>query len=313
VLDPRLASSLEVMFGSAADAPDLGFRQVVHVAIHPEYRDDGDDADLAALILDTPAPVAPATLGTEAIDATWIDSQVRVVGFGQALSTDLVTGTKRSGTAVITEVSPASFRIAASPSMSCHGDSGGPVLATRGSAEVVIGLTSTGDPGCALYGDNVRVDSFRDAFIAPWIADAATWPASPVADSDALTGMGDMLCTADCTGDMQCPAGLLCRPSPGPDGIVNRCVLPGLVGGQLGPACTSDATCDQRCVRVRADDSPDACLCYRACTDTPRSEPGGGCQIETSAASPGPGLGLTLITLVWIVLRKRRYPTLTHR
>lgn len=312
VLDPRLASSLEVMFGSASDAPDLGFRQVVHVAVHPDYRDDGDAADLAALILDTPAPAAPMTLGTEAIDATWLDSQVRVVGFGQALSTDPVTGTKRTGTAVISAVSPASFRIAASPSMSCHGDSGGPVLATRGGAEVVIGLTSTGDPGCALYGDNVRLDSFRDGFITPWIADAASWPAPPVADSGELIGMGDMLCSADCTGDAQCPAGLLCRPSPGPDGVVNRCAPPGLVAGHLGPACTGDATCDQRCVRVRADDSPDACLCYRACADTPRTEPGGGCQIETGAISPGPGPGLALVTLVWIALRRRRYPTLTH-
>jgi V8-like Glu-specific endopeptidase len=312
VLDPRLASSLEVMFGSAVDAPDAAFRQVVHVAVHPEYRDDGDAADLAALILDTPAPVAPATLGAEAIDPTWVDTQVRVVGFGQALSTDLVTGVKRSGTAVITEVGATGFRIAASPAMSCHGDSGGPVLVTRGGAEVVIGSTSTGDPGCTLYGDNVRVDSFRDAFIAPWIEDAATWPASPVADSDELAGLGDMLCAADCTEDAQCPDGLVCRPSPGQGGIVNRCAVPGLVAGQLGPACTGDASCDasgnERCVRVRAD-SPDACLCHRACTDAPRPEPGGGCRIDTGAASPRLGLGLVLLTLVWIVMRRRRCPT----
>ncbi|HWN67878.1 MAG TPA: trypsin-like serine protease, partial [Haliangium sp.] len=286
VLDPRLSSSLEVMFGSAVDAPDAAFRQVVHVAVHPEYRSDGDAADLAALILDTAAPVAPATLGAEAVDDTWTGTQVRVVGFGQARSTDLVTGVKRSGTAVITDVDAAGFRIEAAPAMSCHGDSGGPVLATRDGVEVVVGVTSTGDPGCALYGDNVRVDSFRDAFIAPWIEDAATWPTSPAADGDALVGLGDMICTADCTGDAQCPDGLVCRPEPGQGGIVNRCALPGLVAGQLGPACTSDATCnasegaDDRCVRIRAD-GPDACLCHVACTDAPRPERGGGCRIET--------------------------------
>jgi V8-like Glu-specific endopeptidase len=316
VLDPRLSSSLEVLFGSAVNAPDAAFRQVVHVAVHPEYQSDGDDADLAALILDTPAPVAPATLGAEAIDDTWIGAQVRMVGFGQALSTDLVTGVKRSGTAVITGVSAAGFRVEADPAMSCHGDSGGPVLAMRGGAEVVIGSTSTGDPGCALYGDNVRVNSFRDAFIAPWIEDAATWPAPPAADGYELAGLADMLCTADCTEDAQCPDGLVCRPEPGQGGIVSRCALPGLVAGQLGPACTSDATCDaagnQRCVRVRAD-GPDPCLCHVGCTDAPGPKSGGGCRIETGAASPRLGLGLALLTLVWNVMRRRRHPTSTHR
>jgi V8-like Glu-specific endopeptidase len=314
VLDPRLSSSLEVAFGSAVDAPDAAFRQVVHVAVHPEYQGDGDAADLAALILDTPAPVAPATLGAEPMDETWIGARVRVVGFGQARSTDPVTGVKRSGTAVITDVSATGFRIEADPSMSCHGDSGGPVLATRGGVEVVIGSTSTGDPGCALYGDNVRVDSFRDAFIAPWIEDAPTWPAPPAADGDALAGLGDMLCAADCTEDAQCPDGLVCRPGPGPGGLANRCVLPGLVAGQLGPACTSDATCDaagnQRCVRIRAD-GPDACLCHVACADAPLPGPGsgGGCRIETNAPPSRLELGLVLLTLVWIVMRRRRYPT----
>ena len=316
VLDPRLSSSLEVLFGSAVDAPDAAFRQVVHVAVHPEYQGDGDAADLAALILDTPAPVAPATLGAEAMDDTWIGTQVRVVGFGQALSTDPVTGVKRSGTAVITDVSEAGFRIEADPAMSCHGDSGGPVLAMRGGAEVVIGSTSTGDPGCALYGDNVRVDSFRDAFIAPWIEDAATWPAPPAADGGELAALGDMLCAADCTEDAQCPAGLSCRPGPGPGGLVNRCVVPGLVAGQLGPACTSDATCDatgdatgnHRCVRLRAD-GPDACLCHVPCTDAPTPRSSGGCQIETGTPPSRLDSSLVLLTLVWIVMRRRRYPT----
>lgn len=309
VLDPRLSSALEVMFGSAVDAPEVTFRRVVHVAVHPEYRDDGDDADLAVLVLDAPAPVAPLPLASEPMDDTWIDTPVRMVGFGQPLSTDLVTGTKRTGTAVITEVGAAGFRIAADPAMSCHGDSGGPVLADRGGAEVVVGVTSTGDPGCALYGDNVRVDSFRQTFIAPWIEDAATWPTPVAPDPGELSGLGDMLCTAECTDDAQCPAGLVCRPSPGAGGIVNRCALPGLVAGALGPACTSDATCNDSCVRLRADGDPGACLCYRACADAPAPDPGGGCQIGTGAGSQRPGLALALITFVWIVLRRRHYPT----
>jgi V8-like Glu-specific endopeptidase len=321
VIDPRLSSELEVFFGSATDATGPEIRRVVHVVPHPDYQDDGDDADLAALILDAPAPVAPLPIDAGALDDAWIGDAVRLVGFGQPSSTELTTGTKRSGTAVITAMEAATFRIEAEPAMSCHGDSGGPVLATRDGAEVLIGVTSRGDPGCIVYGQNVRVDSFR-AFLSSWIDAAATWPTPPAGDSDALASLGDAICTGACIDDAACPAGLVCRPSPGPDGVANRCTLPGLVAGSFGDACTGDATCDDRCVRVSAGDGPDACRCYQACADAPMTEPGGGCQIGTPAPSetvgPAENVGLaTLIalaalTLVCFVMRSRHCPTSAH-
>src|SRR5690606_4131007 len=124
VLDPRLSSALEVLFGSAVEAPDAIVRRVVHVAAHPEYRGDGDAADLAALVLDADAPVTPMALDSRGVDGALAGSSVRVVGFGQPRSTDPVTGIKRTGTAVVTSVDDASFRIEAAPAMTCHGDSG---------------------------------------------------------------------------------------------------------------------------------------------------------------------------------------------
>jgi V8-like Glu-specific endopeptidase len=322
VIDPRLSSELEVFFGSATDAPGPQIRRVVHVAPHPDYRDDGDDADLAALILDEPAPVAPLPLDPGTLDDAWIGAAVRLVGFGQPSSTELTTGTKRAGTAVITEMDAATFRIEADPAMSCHGDSGGPVLATRDGGEVLIGVTSRGDPGCVVYGQNVRVDSFRASFLAAWIDAAATWPTPPAGDGDTLASLADAICTQPCIDDAACPAGLVCRPSPGPDGIANRCALPGLVAGSFGDACTGDATCNDRCVRLSAGDSPDACRCYQACADAPTTEPGGGCQIGSAAAVGTVGsaknVGITTLiafaalTLVCFVMRLRHCPTSTH-
>lgn len=322
VIDPRLSSELEVFFGSATDAPGSQLRRVVHVAPHPDYQDDGDDADLAALILDAPAPVAPLPIDTGTLDDTWIGASVRLVGFGQPSSTELTTGTKRAGTAVITDMESATFRIEADPAMSCHGDSGGPVLATRDGSEVLIGVTSRGDPGCVVYGQNVRVDSFRASFLASWIDAAATWPTTPAGDGDTLASLGDAICTQACTDDDACPAGLVCRPSPGPDGIANLCTVPGLVAGSFGDVCTGDATCNDRCVRVSASDNPDACRCYQACADTPMTEPGGGCQIGTAGAVGTVGsaknvgittlIALVALTLVCVVMRLRHCPTSAH-
>lgn len=320
VIDPRLSSDLEVLFGSATDAPGSQLRRVVHVAAHPDYQADGDAADLAALILDAPAPVEPQPIDTGTLDDAWIDASVRLVGFGQPSSTEPTTGAKRSGTAVITDLAATTFRIEPDPAMSCHGDSGGPVLATRGGAEVLIGVTSLGDPGCREYGQNVRVDSFRASFLATWIDAAATWPTPPPPDSVALASLGDEICTLPCTDDTACPDGLVCRPGPGPDGIANRCTLPGLVPGSFGAPCTDDATCDERCVRVATNDGPDACRCYQNCIDAPMTEPGGGCQIGISRTAgpakdaPGaPLLALAALTLVCFVMRSRHYPTSTHR
>lgn len=325
VIDPRLSSDLEVFFGSATDAPGDGVRRVVHVAPHPDYQGDGDDADLAVLILDAPAPVAPLPLDAGALDDTWIGASVRLVGFGQPSSIEPTTGIKRAGTAVITDVAPASFRIEPDPAMSCHGDSGGPVLASRGGAEVLIGVTSRGDPGCIEYGDNVRVDSFRASFLATWIDAAATWPAPPAGNGETLASLGDAICSSPCADDAACPAGLVCRPSPGPDGLASRCIVPGLVAGGFGDACTDDATCSDRCVRISAGDGPDACRCYQPCGDTPTTEPGGGCQIGTPGAIRAVGtagsdenvglatlMALATLTLVCFVMRGRCCPTSAH-
>lgn len=309
---PARASNLEVLFGSDAASPTAVVRRVAAVQPHPDYHADGDAADLALLILNENAPVTPVTLNTAALDASWAGQRVRLVGFGQSEPSGAPPGTKRTGTATISEVGSTQFRIVPGPSLSCHGDSGGPIFgAGSGGGEVLLGVTAKGDPGCTAYGLNVRVDAFSRDFIEPWVSrvsESAPPPPGLPLGADAL------LCTAPCTTDADCADGLSCQTGPTGTGLAPRCVLPGLLAGELDELCTSDAQCRDGCVRIRADSSADACRCYHGCADdslADSSEPGQGCNLSQRPAekdSRPAGFPLSALFLFFslLLIRGRR-------
>lgn len=296
---PAMADNLEVLFGRDAADPTAVVLRVSEVHLHPGYQDEGDPADLAVLILEQRAPAAPLPINTSPLDGSWVQRRVRLVGFGQSQPSGAPPGTKRSGTATIDEVKSARLRILPAPSLSCHGDSGGPVLGPGRSGEVLLGVTATGDPGCAAYGLNVRVDAFADDFILPWIA--KTPAAAPPPTAGLLPEAP--LCTAPCEKDIDCPSGLRCRLSPTSDGLAARCVVPGLLAGELLAACTSDAECSDRCVRIGADRSA-ACRCYRSCAESTETAAGQGCSMHRSAehAAGGPIRTVAVLSFLLLVL-----------
>lgn len=306
VIDPRLGSVLEVLFGSDVAAPDAVIRRVSQVAIHPDYRTDGDPADLAVLVLAETAPVPPVPLNATPLDGTLVDQSVRLVGFGQTNPGGASPGTKRSGTATVSEVQSALFRIVPGPSLSCQGDSGGPLFGPEGGQpggnEVLVGVTSYGDPGCAVYGLNVRVDAFARDFIMPWIAMTSTSTPPPPIDGPIAAAN---ICASPCTSDADCPYGLVCQPSPTREGLAPRCIVPGLLAGDLDVSCTGDAQCGERCVRVRPENGPDACRCYRACSliEPPRAR---GCNLGSGpySSKENSSILIVFLTLACIVLRK---------
>lgn len=309
---PALASNLEVLFGSDAASPTAVVRRVAAVQTHPDYHADGDPADLALLLLDENAPAAPVSLNTAALEASWVGQRVRLVGFGQSQPSGAPPGKKRTGTATISEVGSTQFRIVPGPSLSCHGDSGGPIFgAESGGGEVLLGVTAKGDPGCASYGLNVRVDTFSRDFIKLWISRlSGTAPPPPGLPLSA----GAPLCTAPCTTDADCPDGLTCQTGPTGAGLAPRCVVPGLLAGQLAEVCTSDAQCRDGCVRVRADSSAEACRCYHSCTDDTLADPsetGQGCSLSRHPIEPHPipaGFPLRALGLIFFfcLIRSRR-------
>ena len=86
----------------------------------------------------------------EPFDASFKGRDIRIVGFGAPAGgggqdTDL---RKRTGDTKIESYGNDDFRMHATPSQTCNGDSGGPALATIDGKEVVIGLTSSGDADC---------------------------------------------------------------------------------------------------------------------------------------------------------------------
>lgn len=279
-LGPSSAGTLEVLFGSDSADPAAVLRRVAEVQVHPDYRADGDPADLALLLLADSAPVAPVALNSTALDGSAVGQSVRLVGFGQTRPTGEPPGQKRTGTATLSVVQSTQLRIVPGPSLSCHGDSGGPLLSSASGSELLIGVITTGDPGCAAYGLNVRVDAFLRDFILPGVARAQAAPPPPTDGPLA----GAPLCAAACARDADCPAGLVCQVGPTDQGLAPRCLIPGLLAGALAEACTGQGQCAERCVRVRADEGPAACRCYSACATEPPAPAQSGCQ-----ATPGSG------------------------
>jgi secreted trypsin-like serine protease len=243
------ADALQVFFGG--DVNGAGDSRDVVAAFTPP----DTSVDLALLALGSAAPTAPLPLRSQALDASALNATVRVVGFGA--DDQMMVGVKRQGTAAIDQVDAATFRIRAAPALSCNGDSGGPVLLTAGGVEQLTGVTSFGDPQCTISGTNVRVD-VQTSWIQTTLAQiASTPPPAPRAPIDPAADF----CAQACSGDPQCPAGMVCT-----DG---RCAPIGFPAGRFGAACT-DTCAPGNCVALAG-----GCRCLVDC-NPPMS---GGCSM----------------------------------
>ncbi|GAB4532145.1 MAG: hypothetical protein Tsb0020_48320 [Haliangiales bacterium] len=317
VIDPRIGGALEVMVGQHVEDPAARFYRVVELGVHPDYRGDqspgdspGDNPDLAILRLDRAAEVSPLALLDPAAAGPTVGESVRLVGFGQPSGADPTTGQKRTGAARVSATAAAEFTIVPDPALSCRGDSGGPALAVRpsadgGSREVIIGVSSRGDAGCREDGVEVRVDRYREDFIDPWLASVASPELGANADDGAL-------CQAECARDSDCPLGLQCALNNESGELVNRCVIPGLLPGTLEQACSDDQSCDERCVRVlpsgaASDNDSGDCRCYRACAATPAPpSESTGCSVGIASYNHFPFYGIWILTLVFYFIVRRK-------
>jgi secreted trypsin-like serine protease len=159
-----------VLFGPLSDAGsgplgaglESSFFRVIGVHVHPAFDPMTLAHDTALLRLAEAAPVQPVPRFEGALDETFVGATARVVGFG--LADEGPADTKRHGTVRVTEVSEQEFVYESAPSMTCSGDSGGPVFVSIDGVEFVVGVTSRGDAACAHHGVVARVDAPTSSF-----------------------------------------------------------------------------------------------------------------------------------------------------
>ncbi len=170
----------------------------------------------------------------------------------------------------------------------CSGDSGGPAFAIINGKQTLVGVTSFGDPQCASYGADTRID-IEQQFLVQHVP--------------ALIG---------CLGDQDCPAHRVC--------FAHSCIAQPFGPTGIGTVCSTAADCDsaicavssqdgKRCSLACSPPDPGTCPDGFECLKSPASVgacwpvPGGGC----CDAGPGsPATALIGLGAVALGLRRRR-------
>lgn len=157
----RIVTAAHCVPGGASSDRDvlIGFvrDQTTTLASHRVVRDP--ILDLAMVEIDEgrlgPAIAPIRTLGRDQIlSAAEIGEDVTLVGFGAG-------GERRSGLSTLIEIEADRLTVGsdATQARACFGDSGGPLLVTRGGVEYLAGVLSTGAADCSGVDHYVRVDT----------------------------------------------------------------------------------------------------------------------------------------------------------
>lgn len=168
--DPRTLSAL---FGaSVADGTRIA---VSGGRVHPMFDPSTLAHDIAVLTLREASPVPPVELDTRTLDGSLVGTTFRVVGYGNTAIAVGDSGTKRDGTARISEVNADELVAVPDPSQPCRGDSGGPALL---SATAIAAVVSRGDAMCADHATYSRIDVARAILVDPYLAETAAGTAA---------------------------------------------------------------------------------------------------------------------------------------
>ncbi len=321
---------LFVRFG--ADATSGVVVPVADVHRHPAWDASTRANDVALLGLADGAPPDAAAwpLWTAPVDASLVGMTVRIVGFGSTTPTELEPGRKHTGAAVVLDVNDTSFTIGGAPSQPCTGDSGGPTFLTADGVEYLVGVTSSGDPGCVEHSRQMRVDVYAESFIAPYVAGARPGAAAPgdrcfydeqCAEGVCAVAFDDdrvRYCAPSCARPEDCPSDMRCAAGTG------RCTFDAPTPGALGGRCAGNADCvtelcaasSERASRVcsvacdptLAPTCSDGFLCLARYDDATRhacfASEGGGCS--AAGAVHGDRSGVLIVLFSWALLSMAR-------
>lgn len=320
LVTPRVVVSAAhcVIFGAPRQIfigsdPAVGGRYVdVRESIaHPDFDVNELLADISAIILAEPVEDVPPVPLVER--APQVGEVARFVGFGLTRAGNPPGGDygrKYEVRASIAEVRPLDFKYGVA---TCNGDSGGPAFLEIDGGEYLAGVTSWGDPDCAEYGWDTRVDAYLE-WLKP-VFDRADEPicasdgrcatGCPKVDPDCPCSSEDGFCDASCADlatDDDCPVECSDDGTCRKDGCPRRdsdCPIT-RVGDPCEHDfdCAEDALCDGVC-RPRCGPGFGTCTdgqtcewvdsSRAACTVPSDEDDGGWCRIAPARRSASTG------------------------
>jgi MYXO-CTERM domain-containing protein len=172
-------------------AHDGVFVEVADVSVHPDHDPVSKTADLGVVVLARALPIAPIALVESQDQASYAGQVARFVGFGSTSDTPgSDVGVKYVASAVLESVDE---QWVSYGSVSCHGDSGGPVFVRHGNAEQLAGVISHGSPACDGKGYAVHVASYR-----AWIEERIATLDPPICAFDTRCASGCASLDPDC-------------------------------------------------------------------------------------------------------------------
>ena len=284
---------------------------------HPLYGSWGSEEnssarDVALVVLEEPAPVAPVAIRTRPLDCL-AGAPLTFVGFGLTDAADFFSGgSKEFVHSTILQVDEYTFTAGTTPGdpgSPCFGDSGGPALVSVGDRDEIVGIISTGDWWCAQEDVLVRVDS-HVAWLLEMILeqDPGGLPAN-CGDGWCDLGEDEAGCPEDCIGglvgaggscdaDAGCAAPLHCRSYAGQKICGELCPGPSEGTGcpcgsicrpldepaELAGLCIATGYPDSSCGNGECEAGESDAICPYDCTAIPCHEIGtAGCCVDEIA------------------------------
>jgi hypothetical protein len=116
--------------------------------VHPNPAYNGNDNDIAVLVLSKPAAVTPFAWNSQPLTPSSIGQSARLIGYGSNVQGAAASGAnggfglKRQLTTTVDGFDVGFVHIGMTGKNGCDGDSGGPALVTIGGVETIIGLDS---------------------------------------------------------------------------------------------------------------------------------------------------------------------------
>lgn len=237
--DVRVFFGATLASGGSPSLPGGGgqgvFIPVVGGGPHPQFDDTTYDNDIGVLRLAMDGPATVASLPADPPSPLTVGLPLRLVGYGVTTAADrdsrASAGLRRTVATTVTGVDVRTIAYGTSSENTCYGDSGGPSFAVdEVGVERLVGVTSTGDADCSVFGVNTRVDAFLAGYLRPLLPAVREPSCSGGDECVERCRYPDPDCPARCALDELCET----RCAADPD-CIGVCVADGVCQSVCGP------------------------------------------------------------------------------